>query len=448
MIRHIVMIVIDCLRADHVSCFGYARPTTPTLDALAAKGVVWRNAHSTCSWTKPAVASLLTGLYPSQHGAFQGIKRSKLRPIVTTDILATKQPTLAEIFSSHGWQCGAFINNSQLEPFTRINRGFETYEPRAGKADHLLSQYNQWLDKVDGTPSFAYLHFLEAHWPYKPRRRHMTMFGGDRDTNHFSSFSARDYARLRRAVSRGEETLSDDLLVQMIQMYDAAVRRLDGKIKLLLKALTDRGLLDDTLIVATADHGEEFLEHGMLGHGQALYDELTHVPLIACIPGGPAGLSLDHPASLTQIPTTLLNAAGLDHSMDGVDLLDPSEFAYGELQIRNRYTQTMHGKRWKLHRKIHFNVPQDEDVLGKTPHELFGAHPSTSKLELYDLDADPREQTNLADRAEFAPTRDEMVAALDQWWNRSVEQCAPTGGQDVPIHDEVLRRIRDLGYIG
>jgi len=447
-IRHVVLIAIDCLRADHVSCFGYARPTTPTIDALAAEGVVWRNAHSACSWTKPAVASLLTGLYPSQHGAFQGIKRSKLRPIVTTDILATTQPTLAETFSSGGWRCGAFINNSQLDTFTRINRGFETYVPRAGKADRLLAQYDAWLDRADGVSTFAYLHFLEAHWPYKPRRRHMTMFGGDRDTNHFGSFSARDYARLRRAISRGEETLSDDLLVQMIQMYDAAVRRLDGKIKLVLKTLKDRGLLDASLIVVTADHGEEFLEHGMLGHGQSLYDELTHVPLIARIPDGPKGLVLDDPASLTQIPCTLLKAAGLKHALDDVDLLDPSEFAYGELQIRNRYTQVMHGKRWKLHRRIRFNVPPDEDVLGKTPHELFGAYPSTSTLELYDLDADPREQTNLADRDDAASKLNEMVAALDQWWNRCVERCAPTGGQEVPIHDEVIRRIRDLGYIG
>src|SRR3990172_5346248 len=115
MVRGIMLVVIDCLRADHVSCYGYERPTTPTIDSLAQHGLTWRNAHSTSSWTKPSVASLLTGLYPCQHGVLRGVKRSKGRTGLATDVLACESPTIAEVLSNSGWRCAAFSNNVQLE---------------------------------------------------------------------------------------------------------------------------------------------------------------------------------------------------------------------------------------------------------------------------------------------------------------------------------------------
>lgn len=113
-LRGILLIVVDCLRADHVSAYGYRRATTPTIDALAEKGTLWEQAYSTSSWTKPSVTSLLTGLYPSEHGVFLGVKRSRNRSSATTDSLRTDRLTMAELLRAHGWRCGAFINNAQL----------------------------------------------------------------------------------------------------------------------------------------------------------------------------------------------------------------------------------------------------------------------------------------------------------------------------------------------
>ncbi|MCH7885826.1 MAG: sulfatase-like hydrolase/transferase, partial [Planctomycetes bacterium] len=223
-------------------------------------------------------------MHPTGHGAFQGIKRSKGRTGAKTDILRASLPTLAERFAESGWRTGAFINNAQLGEFTGLNRGFGSYIPTAGKADRLIGIFLEWLEADLKRPAFAYLHFLEAHWPYKPRRRHVALFGGNRDTNYFKDYSARDYGRLRRAISHGEADLPDEHLKQMIQMYDGAIRRIDGKLKIILAMLTELGLRDDTAIIVTADHGDEFLEHGQIGHGQSLYNELTHVPLIAHIP--------------------------------------------------------------------------------------------------------------------------------------------------------------------
>ena len=126
----------------------------------------------------------------------------------------------------------------------------------------MLEKLGRWFEQDRDRPFFAYLHFLEAHWPYKPRRRHVAMFGGDRGANCFRDYSARDFGLLRRAVSRKQRVLNDDELAQMVQMYDGAVRRLDGKIKVVGGMLEELGIRDRVAMVVTSDHGEEFRDHG------------------------------------------------------------------------------------------------------------------------------------------------------------------------------------------
>lgn len=463
MLRCVLLIVIDCLRADHVSCYGYHRPTTPTMDALAQRGILWEQAHAASSWTKPSVTSMLTGLYPTQHGAFLGIKRSKGRLAVTTDVLRSPRPTLAERFTNSGWRCAAFINNAQLGEFTGLNRGFERYVPGAGKADHLIGLFLDWLKEDLEKPAFVYLHFLEAHWPYKPRRRHIAMFGGDRDTNHFRDFSARDFGRLRRDIARRKLTLPDDHLEQLIQMYDGAVRRLDGKVKRILAGITELGLNDQTATIVTADHGEELLEHGQIGHGQSLYNELTHVPLIACIPKTAAGTRLPGPVSLVDLPQTLLSAAGLTGEPVGRNLLESghaNSCIYGELSIRRRYTQTIRAKEWKLHRRYKFEPPPGQTEIALPPWESVSTCPHEIKIELYNMESDRHEQTDLADDPRYAQVRADLLANLEHWWQEiatssqaGTEHSEEEGTSaehlpsEVELDSRVVQRLRDLGYL-
>lgn len=450
MIRGIIMIVIDCLRADHVSCYGYHRQTTPTIDALAERGILWEHAHSASSWTKPSVTSILTGLYPTQHGAFEGIKKSKGRTAVTTDVLDSALPTLAETLTAAGWRCGAFINNGQLGEFTRLNRGFASYAPQAGKADRLIGIFLEWLEAGADKPFFGYLHLLEAHYPYKPRRRHVAMFGGDRDTNHFRDFSARDYGKLRRDIAHGDATLSDDHLTQMLQMYDAAVRRLDGKIRIILAMLTELGLRDTTAVIVTADHGEEFLDHGRIGHGQALYNELTHVPLIAHIPDAPGGVRNTELVSHVDLARTLAGLAGVDGELPGTNLATvpvTPRTVCTELRIRRRYTQTIRTPDWKLHRRFKFEPPDAGLDQTKSPRAWVTMYPHTVKLELYDMTTDPTEQVDLADNADHAATRDDLVAKLDRWWHDLPDAAGTDSAEEVEIDPRVVERLRDLGYI-
>lgn len=469
----VVLIVIDCLRADHLSCYGYHRSTTPTIDAMARCGTVWENAYAASSWTKPSVTSMFTGVYPSQHGVFRGIKRSRGGAEVTTDVLPSTQTTLAERFARAGWRCGAFINNAQLGEYTGLNRGFDAYVPNAGKADRLLALFTDWLDADPDRPFFAYLHLLEAHWPYKPRRRHMAMFGGDRDTNFFKDHSARDFGRLRRSIRRKEAELSDDQLVQMIQMYDGAIRRLDGKVKLVLAELRQRGIEDETAVFVTADHGEEFLDHQQIGHGQSLYEELIHVPLVGVIPeaaGGGLPARRARPVSQVDLGDMLLRITGAEPGgMPEVFATGSTEAApvFAELSTGKKYVQTIRVgsvnrqsllagqakpacrsacRAWKLHRRYKFTKHYDpaltprEQVAGK----LVGRRdPHETHLELYNLSADPAEQVNLAHDEAHAAVRDDLVAQLDEWWQR----VATADGEEAELDPRIVERLRDLGYI-
>lgn len=444
MSRSVILVVIDCLRADHVSAMGYHRATTPGLDRMAADGVLWEQAYSTSSWTKPSVTSMLTGQYPTQHGSFEGIKRSKGRLTVTTDRLSSDEPTLAERFAAAGWRCGAFMNNAQLGPFTGLNRGFDCYVPDAGKADRLIERFLEWRGAERDRPAFAYLHLLEAHWPYKPRRRHVEMFGGNRDANFFRDFNARDFGRLRRAISHGEAVLSIERLREMIQMYDGAVRRLDGKIAAMRRSLEEIGLLDQSAMFVTADHGEEFLEHGGIGHGQSLYEELTHVPLIGVFPGAPRGSRISTPVSHVDLADTLLHIAGIESPEH--DLLKPggTRAVVSELRIRRKYTQTFRSGDWKLHRRFTF-APENGTNGGYTSlGELLESTPHEVRHELYDLANDAAEASDLSDRAEDRETLERLGGQLDGWRRETVERA--TAGE-VEIDDSVVRHLRALGYI-
>lgn len=456
MLRGIIVVVIDCLRADHCSAWGYGRATTPTLDKLAAGGIRWTSAQAASSWTKPSVTSLLTGRYPSEHGVYEGIKRRRLQPaaagddgrwhtdrIVTTDVLPERIPTVAERLSALGWRCGALINNAQLGQFSGLSRGFECYQPTAGKADMILAALGDWLDAEPDRPFFAYLHLLEAHWPYKPRRRHVRAFGGDRDTNPFAAYSARDFGRLRRAISRGQAALSEQELHDLVVLYDAAVRRLDGKLKLLLAALEQRRLRDSVALFVTADHGEEFLDHGRIGHGQSLYQELVHVPLVAQVPGGPVGQVVESPFSHVQLPELWMSLARADSETAGHHLLTaaPNRPVVSELRVRRRYEQALRDGRWKLIRRYRF---ADDAARGRSPRALVRDGQARVELELYDLQRDPHEQHDLSRDPRYAETLRRLVAQLDAWWDDlevAQESC------EQQVDRDLEQRLRALGYV-
>lgn len=445
MTKHMLLIVIDCLRADHVSAYGYGRPTTPTLDELAATGICWTNAHSVSSWTKPSVSSLLTGYYPRQHGAFRGLKRSKSRGQATSDVLSDRAITLAERLSPAGYRCGAFINNVQLDHHSGLSRGFSNYVADAGKADRLIESVSGWIRENPRDPWFAYLHFLEAHWPYKPRRRHVEMFGGNRDRNPFAELSARDFGLMRKAIHRGQATFSAADNEHLMVLYDAAIRRLDGKLRTILKSLRQLDVHNETAIFVTADHGEEFLDHGSIGHGHTLYEELTHVPLIASVPDRGGGVRIDEPVSHVDVVPTLLALAGIESpARDLTDVHGERSPVVSELVIRNKVMRTLVGDRWKLHQKSVVNSPDSEATDSGC---AVNSTASTSEtLSLFDLSSDPKETTNLIDTDDGRVHAARLSGCLDEWSSR-YQPLYDEQHHEVEVDERVVQRLRDLGYV-
>ena len=295
---NIVLLVWDTVRELNLSLYGYQRPTTPFLERWAAKGVVFDRAFSTSSWTLPSHASLFTGRYPHEVSAdFE-------RPLDATF------PTLAEVLRGQGYRTAGFVANPYYTTSeTGLARGFDLWEDYRFSAKEVLlstgvmqqllkgrsrwnlrrhdlkrasevtSAFLSWLDRGNRRPFFAFLNYFDAHVPYYAPPGILRRFG----------------------TSEGNTG-----------RYDAAIASLDAELGRLLAAMEARGLLDQTIVVVTSDHGEQFGGHGLYDHANSLYRELIQVPLVVVAPGRiPPGRRVSVPVSLRNVPATLLDLAGI-----------------------------------------------------------------------------------------------------------------------------------------
>jgi arylsulfatase A-like enzyme len=283
---NVLIYLVDCLRADHVGAYGYPRPTTPAIDQLARDGVVFETAQACASWTKPAVGCLFTGLYPVFHGAR-----------TVDDALDPGAPTLAEAFRAAGYATAAWIANPFVSaPAFGLTRGFHRVVQAVDKpaavnindlpADAALitRRVLPWLAANGDRRFFAFLHSLDLHAQYRRRPPFDRVF------------LSRDRKRDARQVD----------------LYDNELAANDHEIGLLLGALKRLRLYDRTLIVVTADHGEEFGEHGFTRHGHTLHQGLLHVPLVLKLPrSAQAGRRVAPVVSAVDLAPTLLELAGL-----------------------------------------------------------------------------------------------------------------------------------------
>ncbi len=313
---NVLLLCIDALRADRLGSYGGTGGASPYLDRLAASGVVFENAYSVASWTKPSVPSLLTGLYPAHHGVFDSSRHG-------VDVLDDGVVTLAERLAGAGYRTGAFVENSHLDRrYSRLDRGFETYVENAGDAPYIVHRFFAWLehDQSASKPFFAYLHFLDVHWPYTPRREWIEreLSPRQRATVIEWEVTGKRWWLLRNAVKDGLIGLGDADVQLLERLYDAEIEDTDAEIGRMLEVLAARGILDDTIVIVTADHGEGFLDHGRLDHGYGLYEELLRIPLIVWFPSGRGrGKRPAVPVQIVDVAPTIMEASGLE--VAGVD---------------------------------------------------------------------------------------------------------------------------------
>lgn len=324
-----LIVVVDALRMDHLSLYGYDRPTSPNLEALAGTGLAFENHLSHGSHTVPSTVSLMTSQLPAEHGYVHPHGGSFLKspPVVRDELVL-----LAEVFRAAGYATAAFVANPFLKKKSRFDQGFDEYVfhpqddpggqdgPGGRRLNRLALEWLRLYDERRDGPFFVYLHYMDVHNPYEapegyrgrypkpPRGRVVYRNGPSPDVDK------RDLAATVAAYDE-QIHLVDDLLRELLDELDRSRRR------------------RDTIVVFTADHGDEFLEHGGLGHGTSVYGELLRVPLVISYPAGlDSGRRVGHRTQHLDLAPSLLELAGIDppESFRGGSLFEPAETVFAE----------------------------------------------------------------------------------------------------------------------
>lgn len=315
----IVLIVVDTLRADHLGVYGYPRETSPTLDRLAERGTLFDASWGAAPWTLPSIMSIMTSRYPSGHR----VENDGLR-------LDPGIPTLAQTLEAGGYATGGFVSHIYVTGTFGFSRGFQRFEDfdlddpeyrlEAGMepdATRVTDAALKWLADQGDRPVFLFVHFFDPHWPYESPDQFRALFPSDYRGELDAGYDS---------ISRYQDPNIDmppDYRAFLIDRYDGEIRYVDSEIARLLEGLRKAGRLDRSWITVTSDHGEEFKEHGSVGHGRNLYEEVVHVPLLIAAPAtsaeGPGGRRIETPVSGIDLFPTLIDLAGFERGPPGLE---------------------------------------------------------------------------------------------------------------------------------
>lgn len=413
---NVLLFSIDTLRADHLGAYGYSRPTSPALDALAGEGVLFERASAQAPSTLLSHGALLTSQIPQHHGA------SHIRSLP----LAESAETLAEVLAGEGYETASWNGGGQLDRAYGLAQGFATYEQGPDPFDWARGRSEAWLaarqDRGERRPFFLFLHTYEVHHPYTPSPQDLALVADP----YAGRLPPEIPVALLEEINQGRQSLSAEDLGHIVGAYDAEIRSVDRGFGRLVAFLRERDLLDDTLIVVTSDHGEEFGEHGQVGwHSLTLYEEVLWVPLIFRLPGGRfAGQRPPQRVRSIDVAPTLLDLLGVapPAAFEGRSLLPL--FAPGAPPLEDlpaiAFRDTARGEIF--------------ESLAMRRHKL-------NEGRLFDLEEDPWEKR---DRAAADPaTRDGLAAELRR---QVAARPGNAPASPVVLGEEERQRLRSLGY--
>jgi len=385
-----VLIVVDTLRADHLGAYGYPRDTSPTLDGLAARGALFEAAWGAAPWTLPSIMSIMTSLYPSGHR----VENDGLK-------LAPNIPTLAQTFQAVGYATGGFVSHIYVTGTFGFSRGFDRFddfnlaspeyrleagmEPDAGRVTDAALE---WLAAQENRPVLLFVHYFDPHWPYEPPDEFKALFPSD-----YRGDLDAGYDSISRFQDRHVD-MPEDYRSFLVSRYDGEIRYVDREIGRLLEGLGRTGRAGRAWITVTSDHGEEFKEHGSVGHGRNLYEEVVHVPLVIAGPASRAaakgGRRIATPVSGIDLFPTMLDLAGVERRPPGLTgvSLAPALLADGDgAPVMDA------GKAIVISETVRLNTYQKALRRGSRKLIQFMGQ---NRCELYDLGVDPGEKADLA----------------------------------------------------
>jgi arylsulfatase A-like enzyme len=416
---NVLIYVIDTLRRDSLGSYGNTRVPTPNIDAAAREGVVFEQATSPSSWTRASMATLLTGFDPPAHGA-----------VDRRDALPRDLPTLAERLREHGYAAGFVTSNPNVgtpfgfdrgfdeitELYGRREPGYVRVEELTTRSDEVVATALDWLDRA-AHPFLLVVLAIDPHSPYQPPPEFDRFGPADADIDGSqASLQRRDLDAAQRARIRG--------------LYDAEVAYSDAEFGKLVAGLRERRLLDETLLVITSDHGEEFWERGVRGHGLSLAEASIRIPLIVRFPGSQrvaAGTRRGDPAGLDDLVPSVLDLLGLpgDGALPGRSLFGEHAPAptFASLSLEGRSLAAAREPRWKLV----WDLAADTRAL-------------------YDLELDPLERSPVPrDASSEASAAHER---LSQSIARRLAERRGNGGEEVgALPEDVEATLRALGYL-
>ncbi len=427
---NVVLVCIDTVRADHTSAYGYGKPTTPELERIAAEGLLLRHHFANASWTKPSVASILSGLHPSAHGSREGqfSGRNKSEP-ASVDVLAEGLVLLPEAFAEAGYRTVAHVTNYNMLERFGYAQGYDDYRfvenatllPKVNGSDRDAIGTALEVLKDSEQPVFAWVHLMSVHQYQAPEE--LRIFESETETP--IDHSAPGHGRVRDYTVL-EKALAD---------YDASIRYTDSLVGELFDFI--RTQAPNTVLVITSDHGEEFYDHGGFEHGTSLYNELLAVPCVLWGPGVPRGEVLTGISDSLDLYPTLLELAGIESAgrgLPGRSVIENGRPAgkstsFGEQHQRGlfrRYSLVQDGK--KLIESRHKRKPE------QNYSELF-ADGLGPELEL--IEEESEERARMRDAVEL------LKRAAEDAHAQVVGETARAA-----LDQDDLDRLRALGYAG
>ena len=417
---NILLISIDTLRADHLSCYGYERETSPHIDKVAARGILFKNTIAPSSWTAPSMVSLFTSTYPINHGVVQGLvfrEKQKKSKQYSQSVFSNELATLPEILKKQGYTTFGVSSNHNLQAKLGFARGFDYFKYRgyhlgSATAKHINELVYLWEDKIKKSGKyFLWVHYMDPHFPYDARSPWIERYIPQSSTN-------------------------DELQAQsnLVAPYDSEINYVDSYVgELIQKFELDK----KTLLIITSDHGEQFLEHGRIGHSLSLHQEEIHVPLIIQLPGASEMVRIENQASLLDIVPTIL------HILD----TDLPEQTIGKVLLKDKsplnWLKTLFSRRGEA--RYIFSELDKKPTLKAiiTPAWKYIYNYKNKTDQLYRIQSDPNEHNNLAVKN---PTQcNQLKKELLNWV--STAKTYPVKNQSFELSQEEKEKLEAIGYL-
>jgi arylsulfatase A-like enzyme len=451
---NVILLTIDTLRADMLHCYGYKTPLTPNIDRLAASGVRFEQAISGGSWTQAAFPVIMTSSYAAMYGGCLGR-------------LAAERPSPVETLAAHGYRTAGFSTNPHLSRATGYDRGFHEFsdlipsevDPRLRRikggqrllrnplfhdvlrlvgnrmrparlyssAAEVTDSVCRWLESAEN-PFFAWIHYMDLHWPYHLEETLIQPRAIAQAWQDLGIMNGRSNFNGNKPITAAQHK-------HFVELYEQSLQYLDTQIGRLMDQLEKLGYDSNTIVILLADHGDEFLDHGRWGHWESnLYDEILNVPLIIRMPDRSSAQVIQRQVRLLDLMPTILDLCDCPISSDlmGTSLVPLWTGREAEYKVEEAISEMRRD-------------PWHRIAIRTETFKYIWDSKRPNQPDLYDLRADPTEKKNVS--AHYPQEVSRFQTSVDIHIRRVAETEPVTAAPRLEHDEEVMRRLRDLGYV-